>query len=273
MRRQKAFAPGAPGRTRRRKTWLYDGMEYHQHSSIRRLRLAAGALTLWRLRPADGEHPRDLRESTAFYPLVGLGIGLLPAAVLMAGVPGGPRASLSLAAWAIVTGAATLVGWAQSCDAAFTPPDGAGRAGVPSMLRGYRLGMFGAVGLALLLLAKWSALAHVPAYAPLVAAPLGRWAMVHALRTYAPADPSSPDAAMNGAVPLWAATWVAVAILGLITAASPDPARTALAVTAGTAVSLVAVAFLVDRFAGVNAPVCAVAAEAAELGALFALVA
>lgn len=246
-------------------------MEYHQHSSIRRLRLAAGALTLWRMPPAEGEHPRDLRESTAFYPLVGLGIGLLPAAALWMGGPAGPRASLALAAWAVVTGATTLVGWAQSCDAAFTPPDGSGRPGLLGMLRGYRLGMFGAVGLALLLLAKWSALAHVPAYAPLAAAPLGRWAMVHALRTYAAADRSAPDAAMNGAVPLWAATWVAVAILGLITAASPDPVRTALAVTAGTAVSLMAVAFLVDRFAGVNAPVCAVAAEVAEVGALFAL--
>jgi cobalamin synthase len=160
------------------------------------------------------------------------------------------------------------VGWARSCDAALTPLDGGQRR--LELLRTGRLEAFGAVGLVLLVLGKWAALAHGPAYAPLVAAPLGRWAMVHALRTYAPADRDAPDAVLTGAVPLWAATWVAVAVLGLVTAASPDPAGTAMAVTIGTAVSLAAVAFLVDRFGGVNAPVCAVACEAAEVGALFA---
>lgn len=256
-------------RGRHGRTLLSHEVEYHQHSSIHRLRLAAGALTLWRVPPRDDENPRDLRESTAFYPLVGLGVGLLPAAVLLLEVAPGPRAALALAAWAITAGATTLVGWARSCDAALTPLDGRHRR--LRMLRSRRLGAFGAVGLVLLMLGKWSALAHVPAFAPLVAAPLGRWAMVHALRTYAPAERGRPDAVLSGAVPLWAATWMAVAILGLVTAASPDPARTALAVTAGTLLSLAAVAFLVDRFAGVNGPACAVACEAAEVGALFAL--
>jgi adenosylcobinamide-GDP ribazoletransferase len=256
-------------RGRHVRTLLSHEVEYHQHSSIHRLRLAAGALTLWRVPPRDDENPRDLRESTAFYPLVGLGVGLLPAAVLLLDLHAGPRAALALAAWAVATGATTLVGWARSCDAALTPLHGRQRR--LRMLRTRGLGAFGAVGLVLLMLGKWSALAHAPAFAPLVAAPLGRWAMVHALRTYAPAERDRPEAVLSGAVPLWAATWVAVAVLGLVTAASPDPARTALAVTVGTLLSLAAVAFLVDRFAGVSGPACAVACEAAEVGALFAL--
>jgi adenosylcobinamide-GDP ribazoletransferase len=205
---------------------------------------------------------------------VGLGVGALPAAVLLVQAPAGPRAVLALAAWAVVTGGTTLAGWAQSCDAALTPLEGASetRQRRLALLRERGLGAYGGVGLVLLMLGKWAALSHVAAFAPLVAAPLGRWAMVHALRTYAPADRGAPDAVLAGAVPLWAATWVAVVILGLITAASPDPARTAVAVTAGTALSLVAVGFLVDRFAGVNGPVCAVACEAAEVGALLAFV-
>jgi cobalamin synthase len=77
-------------------------------------------------------------------------------------------------------------------------------------------------------------------------------------------------ARLAGPVPLWTTTWIAVAILGLITFASPDPSATGMAVTIGTAAGLAAAAFLVDRFGGVTMGACAAAAEVAELAVLWA---
>lgn len=252
-----------------------DGMEYSDRTlnSMRRLLLAVGMLTPWRV-PLRGETSAgDLRQSTAFYPLVGLGVGLLPAAALLLSLPSMPRAALALAAWVVVTGAAHLRGLARCCDAAFAPSTDdaeATRARRLEILRDGGLGVFGAVGVTLLLLGKWTALVYAPAFVPLVAAPLGRWGMVHALRTYVAARPEGLGARLAGPVPLWTATWIAIAVLGLITFASPDPSRTGLAVTAGTAAGLVVAAFLVDRFGGITAGACGAAAELCELAVLWA---
>jgi adenosylcobinamide-GDP ribazoletransferase len=250
-------------------------MEYADRTidAMRRLLLAAGMLTLWRV-PLRGEtSDGDLRQSTAFYPLVGLFVGLLPAGALLLPLPAMPRAALALAAWVVVTGAAHLGGWAHCCDAAFAPAAGDAEATHLrrlEILRDPRPGVFGIVGLILLMLGKWTALVHAPAFVPLVAAPLARWGMVHALRTYVPARPDGLGARLAGSVPLWTATWIAVAVLGLITFASPDPSLTGVAVTVGTAAGLVAAAFLVDRFGGITAGACGAAAELAELAVLWA---
>jgi adenosylcobinamide-GDP ribazoletransferase len=250
-------------------------MEYRERTlnSMRRLLLALGMLTLWRVALRGDPSPADLRQSTAFYPLVGLFVGLLPAGALLLPLPAGPRAALALAGWVVATAALQLDGWAHCCDAAFAPPRGdaeATRLHRIQVLTDPRLGVFGTAGVALLLLAKWSALAHVPAFAPLVAAPLARWGMVHALRTYVPARGEGVGASLAGDVPLWTATWIAIAVLGLITFASPDPSRTAMAVAVGTGASLVAAAFLVDRFAGITGGVLGAACELAELAVLWA---
>lgn len=236
--------------------------------------MAAATLTLWRPPGRGEERPADARASTAFYPLVGLGVGLLPAGALLLPLPGLPRAALALALWVVATRAVHLAGWARCCDAALGPARGGpdeDRLRRLEALDDPRPGVPGTAGVALLLLAKWGALAHAPAFAPLVAAPLGRWGMVHALRTYAPAREQGEEAALAGPVPLWTATWIATAVLGAITFASPDPSRTALAVTLGTAASLVVSAFLVDRFRGVTWPACGAACEAAELVVLWGL--
>lgn len=250
-------------------------MEYSKRTlnSMRRLLLAVGMLTAWRV-PLRGETTDgDLRQSTAFYPLVGLVVGLLPAAALLLPIPAMPRAALALALWVTATGGAHLRGWAHGCDAAFAAPAGhaeATRLRRLEILRDPRLGVFGMAGLTLLLLGKWTALVYAPAFAPLVAAPLARWGMVHTLRTYVAARPDGLGARLAGPVPLWTATWIAVAVLGLITFASPDPSRTGMVVTVGTAAGLVAAAFLVDRLGGITAGTCGAAAEFAELAVLWA---
>lgn len=253
------------------------GMEYRDQTnpSTRRLRLAVGMLTPWRLEPRPEDDAHDLRQSTAFYPLVGLGIALLPAAALLLPLPAGARAALALALWAVFSAGGTLTAWACAAEAAFHPSsDDAAETRLRrlALLSAHTAGTIGAVALVTLMLGKWVALSHAPAFAPLLAAPLGRWAMAHALRTYVPAEPSAPDASLAGPVPLWAATWVAVAILGVITFASPDPARTALAVTFGTVLSLGTAAFLVDQLGGVNRRVCGAACEAAELVVLWSFI-
>jgi adenosylcobinamide-GDP ribazoletransferase len=250
-------------------------MEYADRtlSSMRRLLLAIHMLTPLRM-PVPGEaSPADMRQSTAFYPLVGLLVGLLPAAVLMIDMPDLSCAALALAAWVVASGGVHLGGWAHCCDAAFAPTKEDAentRLHRLEILRDPRLGVFGTAGIMLLMLCKWTALVHAPAFAPLVAAPLARWGMVHALRTYVPAREDGLGARLAGPVPLWTVTWIAVAILGLLTFASPDPSLTGVAVTVGTAASLVCAAFLVDRFGGVTAGSCGAAVELTEVAVLWA---
>ena len=247
-------------------------MEYREPSldPVHRLRLALDRLTLVRAAPAGPSSARDRREATLFYPLVGLAMGLVPALALLLPLAHGPRAVL----WTVVAGAGHLRAWTGAVEAAV--PEDAGdadetRVDPASSPAQARFGAAGAAALGLVLLAKAAALVHVPWFAPLAAAAVARWGMVHALRTYAPARGADPDLA--GAIPLWGATWVAVAVLGILTFASPDPGTTALAVTAGTVASLVAAAFFADRFRGASWGACAAAAEAAEVAALWAFLA
>jgi len=251
-----------------------DGMEYSDRtrSSMRRLLLAFDTLTPLRARAGGEPSTADLRESTAFYPLAGLVVGLLPAGVLMLPMPDLSCAALALAAWVVASRAVHLGGWARCCDAAFTPlaaGDGE-RAYRLGLLRAPGPGVFGVVGLFLLMLGKWTALVHAPAVAPLVAAALARWGIVHALRTYVPARTDGLGARLAGPVPLWTATFVAIAILGPITFASPEPSLTGVAVTVGTAASLIAAAYLVDRFGGITFGAAGAAAELTELAVLWA---
>jgi adenosylcobinamide-GDP ribazoletransferase len=251
-------------------------MEYSDRTlnARERLGLAVRTLTPLRVPPRGRVSDGDLRESAAFYPLVGLLVGLPPAGVLLLPLPDLSCAALALAAWVAASGAVHLGGWARACDAALTP--GQADEAVPvrerrlRILRDHALGTFGAAGLFLLLLAKWTALVHAPAYAPLVAAVLARWALVHALRTYVPAREDGPGARMAGPVPLWRATLLAVALIAPVTFAAPEASLTGIAVAAGTAAALVTAAFLVDRLGGITFGAAGASAEAAELAVLWA---
>ncbi|HEX2091233.1 MAG TPA: adenosylcobinamide-GDP ribazoletransferase, partial [Longimicrobiaceae bacterium] len=164
-------------------------MQYRSPVSLRPLLLAAGMLTAVRAPLRAKGTEEELRSATAFYPLVGLGIGLLPAAVLLAPLPSLMGAVLALAVWTVAAGASLLDGWAHCCDAAFAPPleeEEATRQRRLAILRDPRVGVFGVAGVALLLLAKWSALVYAPPLAPLVAAPVARWTLVHTLRAHPP---------------------------------------------------------------------------------------
>lgn len=235
--------------------------------------LAVGTLSVVRV-PVPGEvSGRELRASAAFYPLVGLLVGAFPAGVLLLPLPPLPRAALALAVWVAVTGALHLDGWADCCDAAFAParPDPAEtRARRLAILRDPHVGVFGAAGLVLLLLGKWTALAYAPAAVPLLAAPVARWGMTYTLSSYPAARPEGLGAAFAGRVPLWTATGVLAVLLIPPLLILGDPLRVALAASAGIVAAALLARFLAGRFGGVTGDVCGAAGEAAELAVLWA---
>jgi adenosylcobinamide-GDP ribazoletransferase len=130
-------------------------------------------------------------RSTAYYPLVGLILGGLLAGVgwlLFAFLPVGLATALLLTLWAGLTGLLHLDGFMDSCDGLLPPRDPARRL---EIMKDSRVGAFGVVGVILLLLLKFNALAAVPAAArvsALVVVPvLARWAMTWVMARYPPA--------------------------------------------------------------------------------------
>jgi len=228
-------------------------------------------LTVLRVRVPGRVPAEELRASTALYPLVGLGVGALPGLALLLPLPPLPRAALALALWVVMTGALHLDGWADCCDAAFAPalPDPmATRERRLRILKDPHLGTFGAVGVVLLLLAKWSALAYAPAAAPLLAAPAGRWCMVLTLRAFPPAREDGLGATFAGPVPLGAAT----ALLGVLLVATWAMTGTGpWAALVGLGAGPAAAVLLARRFGGATGDVSGAAGEVAELATLWAL--
>lgn len=186
---------------------------------LRPLALAAGMMTVVRLPEVGEVRAEELSRSTAFYPLIGLGVGLVPALALLLPIAAGPRASLALSLWVVVTGALHLDGWADSADAAFIAEGRdpqASRSRRLEVLRDPRVGTFGVVALSLLLISKWSVLVHSQPIAPLLAAPTARWAMVWALAALPPARADGLGASLAGGARLGGATGVLLLVLGLI---------------------------------------------------------
>ena len=248
-------------------------MRYRSPAPLRPLLLSIGMLTTLRV-PVRGEvSAGELRAATAFYPGVGLLVGLLPAAILLlVPLPPFPRALLALAAWTLATGALHLDGWADCCDAAFAPARATAeetRERRLAVLKDPHLGTFGAVGLALLLLGKWTALAYAPPIAPLVAAPTARWAMVHTLRAHPAARADGLGATLAGEARLWSATAVLMAIVLPLVGATDAPFRVAAAVIAAALTALLVGEILARRFGGVTGDVCGAVGEASELAALW----
>jgi adenosylcobinamide-GDP ribazoletransferase len=106
--------------------------------------------------------PEDWQRATAYWPLIGLGVGLVTAAVYLLaslGLPASLAAGLALTAGVILTGAQHEDGFIDVCD-------GLGAATKDRMLeimRDSRIGAFGAIGIVLMLGLKWQALAALPA--------------------------------------------------------------------------------------------------------------
>lgn len=144
--------------------------------------LAVEFLTVVRLRRWRRVDPAALARAQVFYPLVGLGLGLVLAGLdraLGALLPSAPRSALTVAALVVLTRGLHLDGLADTFDGLLGGRDRARRL---EIMRDPRVGTFGVAAVALVLLLKWSAVMSLDASgrgAGLVLAPmLGRCAMV-----------------------------------------------------------------------------------------------
>ena len=188
----------------------------------------------------------ELGRAVGFYPLAGLGLGAVLAALAwLSGRAFSPAvvAALVLAAWAVLTRGLHLDGWMDACDGlfgGFTPERRL------EIMRDSRVGAFGVIGGVLVLLVQFAALnaAGVRPAALLLAPTLGRWAMAAALVAfpYARAEGLGramkdharwPQAALAtaiaGAAAWLLAGWVGIAVLGLAALLMWGGARFALA--------------------------------------------
>ena len=132
--------------------------------------LALGFLTTLPVR-ATPYAPDGLGKAAAWFPLVGLLLGLLLAALHAAALwlfGPLPAAVLLVAVWAGLTGGLHLDGLADCCDGLLAPVNRERRL---EIMRDPRVGSFGVIGLVLALLAKTAAV-----YALSSAPPVGLWA-------------------------------------------------------------------------------------------------
>jgi len=131
--------------------------------AFRAARLAFAFLTIVRVPIRDGEvTPASLADARFAYPVAGLAIGLVLAglseALRWAGAPGGPSAFLLVAAGVALSGGLHLDGLADAADGLFLWGDADRRLAV---MRDSRVGSFGAIALALVLLGKFAALGAI----------------------------------------------------------------------------------------------------------------
>ena len=132
--------------------------------------------------------PEDVGGSTAYFPLVGLFIGLILAGLnwlFSLFLPAPITNGLLIVALVVITGALHLDGFVDTCDgiAGHKPVEERWR-----VMHDSRAGAFGIVGVFLLLLVKYASLSSVPEsmlMATLVLMPVvSRWAMVYTVFAY-----------------------------------------------------------------------------------------
>lgn len=149
-----------------------------------------------------GHGPEQLDRAARYYPLVGVGVGLVGAAafgVASTGLPSPVAALLAVGAMMALTGALHEDGLADTCDGLF---GAAGRDDALRIMRDSRLGTYGAAALTLALGLRVTAIAVLPdAGAALVAAHAGsRLLMVGVLARLPYARADGKAAAVAGGV-------------------------------------------------------------------------
>src|SRR5947209_8035509 len=151
----------------------------------------------------DVNAPR-LRIGCEYFPLVGLLLALLLWLLVLVFAPFVPQlvlAALLVAALVMLTGGLHLDGLMDSCDGLF---GGSTRERKLEIMRDSRVGSFGVLGAACLLLLKFALFAslkvHALPFALMLTLPSARWAMVLALRVFPSARASGLGAAFHQVV-------------------------------------------------------------------------
>lgn len=244
---------------------------------LRRIAIAATFLTRlpWVARFASGD-PVELGRSARWFPLVGIGIGLIGGLVYLGAAQAwapAVAALLALAAMVLATGAFHEDGWADTFDGLFGGWTIERRL---EIMRDSRIGTYGALALVLLVLGKWQALASLAPGAVLpvlVAAHAGaRWstlALARALPYVREASAMKPVAGGIGPLELAVGTGVTLAAIG-VAAATVGPWFAAAGVTATLALVAGAAALYRARLGGITGDALGAANQAVELAWLLA---
>jgi adenosylcobinamide-GDP ribazoletransferase len=139
-----------------------------------------GAFGFLTILPTGGVFPPQPGRVFAWFPLVGAVIGGAVYAAARLPTPLAPF--LALTVWVVLTGGLHLDGFADACDGllAVTTPERR-----LTIMRDPQAGSWAVVGLVLLLLGNYAALAALPDPRPLLLIPvLGRWVMVIAVAVF-----------------------------------------------------------------------------------------
>lgn len=240
------------------------------------LRIAISFLTTLALRP-DGEiRPGDLGHAAAWFPTVGLLIGVLTAAAMtLFHFFFAPLlcAALTIAVWVFLTGALHLDGLADCCDALFVSAPPQRRL---EILRDPRRGAFGLTGLVLFLILKTAALTSLIETGGngqrlssltdvitgiLLAAVFARWMVLFAARQpLARKDGLGADLAMQ----LTPRSMVLAGLLPVLCMAAAG-VHAVFAAAAAVLVALIIVRFACTQLGGVTGDVFGLVIELSEL--------
>jgi adenosylcobinamide-GDP ribazoletransferase len=190
----------------------------------------------------------QLGRSAVYFPLVGIVIGLLLAAinyVFSLIFPSAVVNILLVAALAVLSGGLHLDGLADTLDGIAGHRTAAERL---EIMRDSRIGGFGAIGVALFLLIEYVSLNSIPAnlkfYVLILAPALSRWVMVNTIFAYPYARPSGLGKAFKEVVNWrhWAIATVVSLILSVVLFKVAGPA-----ILAGTWVIITLAALFLKR--------------------------
>ena len=235
---------------------------------------AFGLLTIVPLPGATTSPGGSVGHAIAFFPFVGLTLGVLVAAIdalLRTAIPIPAVTAMDLVVLAVATGGLHLDGLADAADGLFGASDREGRL---AAMRDSRTGAFGAAALTLVILLEYAALSGAPpdgrGAVLITAAVASRWAMSLAVWAFRPARPDGLGAAFARSANTRDVA-VAAAIAALVTAAISSGAIAAIVVS-----SLVALAiggFTFQRLGGLTGDVYGAIGETAFACVLVALAA
>ena len=245
--------------------------------AVRGARAAVGFLT----RIPVGGFPYtsdDLRWGTAWFPLVGLGIGVLMVGVWLLSTPlgSGTAAALVVAVGVFATGALHEDGLADTADALGGATD---RANAQEILKDPRVGSYGVVAVVLSILLRVTLLATVGPLAPVAillgqcvsrAAPVWQLTVLPyvsqtgAAKSAAFADAGGPQAAV-------AALWPTALLLALLRLDLLAPVDLIAVVAVTAAVGLSTGAWYRARLGGVTGDLLGATQQVTEIGVLMVL--
>jgi len=214
--------------------------------------------------------PETLGRATAWFPVVGLIIGLVLAALnwlLLLILPPSVVNALLIASLVLLTGAMHLDGLADTCDGI------AGHKTVEErwkVMHDSRTGVFGVVGIVLILLVKYVTLNNIPPVfmtAVLILMPVvSRWAMVYAIYVYRYARPSGLGTAFKQATRWPQFTAATIITLAVSVALMPWFSLAGLLIMSGILIITTALAFYFRyKFAGLTGDTYGAINELAEM--------